>query len=120
MGLGERLEAFGPRRGELQPDDSVVLGIADPFDQLGRHGPVHQTDRAVMAQEQIVGRFADGRATAVRMSTDGEEQLMLCGRQTRFLRLLLAPAEEATESGPQGQQVFVVGIPQNHRLTIAS
>ena len=49
VGLGERLEALAPRRGELQADDPVVLGITHPLDQLGRHGPVHQPDGAVVA-----------------------------------------------------------------------
>ena len=51
MGLGERLEALVPGRGELQTDDPVVLGIADPLDQLGGVRPVHQTDGTVMAQQ---------------------------------------------------------------------
>ncbi len=120
MGLRQRLETLAPGRGELQPDDAVVLGIAHPLDQLGRHGPVHQPDGAVVAEQEVVGHLADGRAAAVRMSPDGQQQLVLRRRQPGGFRLLLAPAEEAAQPGPQRQQVLVVGIPQNHRLTIAS
>ena len=116
----ERLEALAARRGELQADDPVVLGVAHPLDQLGRHGPVDQPDGTVMAQQQVVGDLADGRATAVGMPPDGQQQLVLRRGQPGPLRLLLAPADEAAQSGPQRQQILVVGISQDHRLTILS
>ena len=34
MGLGQRPEAFAPRRGELKTDDAMVLGVADPLTNL--------------------------------------------------------------------------------------
>ena len=120
VGLGECLEALAPGRGELQADDPVVLGVAHPLDQLGRVGPVHQPDGAVVAEQEVVGHLADGRAAAVGVPADGQQQLVLRRRQSGGLRLLLAPAEEPAQSGPQRQQILVVGIPQTHRLTIAS
>ena len=120
MGLGQRLQALAPRRGELQADDPVVLGVAHPLDQLGRDGPVDQPDGTVVAQQQVVGDLADGRATAIGMPPDGQQQLVLRRGQPGPLRLLLAPADEPAQAGPQRQQVLVVGIPQNHRPTILS
>ena len=73
----ERLEALAPRRGELQADDPVVLGVAYPLDQLGRHGPVDQPDGTVVAQQQVVGDLTDGRATAIGMPPDGQQELVL-------------------------------------------
>ncbi len=108
------------RRGELQADDPMVVRVAYPLDQLGRHRPVHQPDGAVVAQQEVVGDLTDGRAAAVRVPPDGEQELLLRRRQSRRLSLLLAPAHKAPQPGPQGQQILVVGVSQNHRPTILS
>ena len=93
----------------------MVLGVTHPLDQLGGHGPVDEPDGAVVAEEEVVGHFADGGAPAVRMPPHGQQELVLRRCQTRRLRLLLAPAEEPAQSGAQRQQVLVVGISENHR-----
>ncbi len=118
--LGERLEPLGAGRGQLQADDPVVLGVAVPLHQPSRVGPVDQSDRAVVPEQQVVGHLAHGGAAAVAVPPDGEQQLVLRRRQPGRLGLLLAPAQEAPKSRAQRQQVLVVVVPQSHRITIAS
>src|ERR1700747_714770 len=48
------------------------------------------------------------------MSPDGEQQLVLGGRQAGGLRLLLAPTEEAAQTGPQLEQVGEVRLLERH------
>ena len=84
------------------------------------YGTVHQADRAVVAQQQIVGHLADRRPPPVGVAADRQQQLVLGRRQPSRLGLLLAPAHETSQAGPEGQEVLVVGISQTHRLTIAS
>ena len=113
MWLRQRLETLAPRRGELQPDDPVVLGVAHPLDQPGRYGPVDEADGAVVAEEEVVGHLADRRPPVVGVPSDGQQQLLLRRRQPGPLGLLLAPAEEPAQPGPQRQQILVVGVAQS-------
>ena len=118
--LGQPLQALAPRRGQLQVHDPVVLRVAHPLHEPRRFGPIHQAHRAVMAQEEVVRYLPDRGAALVAVPADGEQQLVLCRRQAGGLGLLLAPPHEASQPGPQRQQVLVVVVPQSHRNTIAS
>ena len=100
VGLGQCFQPLAPRRGELQADDPVVLGVTHPPDQLGGHGPVDQPDGTVVAQQQVVGDLTDGRTAAIRVPPDGQQQLLLRRGQPGALGLLLAPADEPAQSGP--------------------
>ena len=118
--VGQCIQALAAVRGELQAYDAVVPGVAHPLDQPGRVSPVHESDRAVVAEEEVVGHLPDGRTAPVGVATDGEQQLVLGRREAGGLRLLVAPAKETSQAGAQCQKVLVVGVPQLHRLTIAS
>ena len=106
--------------GELQADDPVVLRVTYPLDQLGRDGPVDQPDGTVMAQQQVVGDLADRGPTVIGVPPDGQQELVLCRGQPGALRLLLTPAHETPQARSQRQQILIVGISQNHRVTITS
>ena len=120
MELREHLEALAPRCGELQAHDPVVLWVTDPLYQTRRDGPVHQTDRAVVPEEEVVRHLPDSGAAAVAVPPYGEQQLVLRRCQSCRIRLLLAPSHQPPKAGAQGQEIFEIGIPQTHRLTIAS
>ncbi len=91
----------------------VVLVPSAP-DETCRVGPVDQTYRTVMPEEQVVGDLADGRTPWVAVTSDGQEELMLGRSETRLLRLLFAPSLELTQAGPQGQQSSVDLVRQSH------
>jgi hypothetical protein len=46
-------------------------------DEARSLGAVHELDRAVMAEEELLGDVTDGRVVGSRMPTHGEQQLML-------------------------------------------
>jgi hypothetical protein len=72
--------------------------------------PIDQTYDAVMAKEEIVGHFADGRTPRVGVPPDSQEQLVLCRREPGSSSLLLAPPLKVAKSGPQCEQASVDGI----------
>ena len=71
MCCGERFEARRARAGETHPDDSVIVRIAPSDDESCARGAIDQTDDAVVAQEEVVGHFADRRAPLVTVAADG-------------------------------------------------
>ena len=118
--LRESIQPLVPGCSELEPNQPMVVGVAHALDEASRVGPVHQSDRTVVAQEEVVGNLADGRSPGVGVAADGQQQLVLRRRQARLLGLLLAPAQEPAQPRPERQQILVIGIRQTHRLTIAS
>ena len=115
VGGRERLQMLLALGGELQPDDPLVLGVAAAGDQARLLGPVDQADGAVVAEQEVVGHLADRRPARVGVAPDGQQELVLGRRQPGCLGLLLAPAQEAAQAGPERQQVLVVGVRQSHR-----
>ncbi len=91
---GQRFKALASLRRELQTNNPMIFGIADPLDETCGNRPVDESYGAVMAQEQIVGHLAHRRAPSVAVTPDGEEELMLGRRKTSLLCLLLAPTQE--------------------------
>jgi hypothetical protein len=73
----ESFQSLSTSVGELQPDHPVVVVVAVSHDKASGIGPVDQLDRAVMAQEQVVGDFAHGRTARVAMAPNGQEELVL-------------------------------------------
>jgi hypothetical protein len=65
--------------GQLQPDDPAIAVAASPADQPERFHPVGQLDGAVVADQQIGGDLADGRAAWVGTAADHQQQLVLGG-----------------------------------------
>ena len=113
--LGQRLKALATGRGELQAHDAVVVGVTDPLDQAGRVGPVHQSDRAVVAEEEVVGHLPDGRATTVGVTADGEQQLVLGRRSARR-----PPPAARSSEGTVAVRCAAPAGPRSRRPAIAS
>ena len=67
-------------------------------DQSSLLGAIDQSDRTVVTQDEVAGDIADGRSARVAVTADGEQQLVLGGREACGLGVLLAPAQEP----PQG------------------
>ena len=104
MGRGEGLEARRSRAGETHPDDPVIVWVTGSNDESCALGTIDEADDAVVAQEEVVGHFADRRAPLVTVTSDGEKELVLGRGEAGDARLLLAPPLEAPQAGPQCQQ----------------
>ena len=76
-----------------EPDTGEAAAdvIAPSLHEPGRLGVVDQLDRAVVAQQQVAGEVADGRALAAAAALDRQHQLMLGRCQAGVARLCLAP-----------------------------
>jgi hypothetical protein len=68
----------------------------------------------VVAQNEVVGYFADRRAPRVTVALDRQQQLVLGGGQSRCLRSLFAPTQETAQAGAQFQQLLEVSLLQVH------
>jgi hypothetical protein len=99
--LAQRVELRGAQVGEPEPHDAAVVGVRDALDQAGVLGAIHEGDGAVVTEQQVAGGLADRRPALVVMAADGQEQLVLGGRDARRLGLLLAPAQEPPQAGAQ-------------------
>ena len=74
-----------------------------PGDESGLDSTVDETNRARLANEKVVGDLADGRSEGIIVGAHHQEQLVLCGRQVRIQRTLLAPMQEAAQPVAKGQ-----------------
>lgn len=95
--------AFAVRRQHDAHDTTVRVGLR-PGDEAARLGPVDELDRAVRAEQQIVGDLAHGRPTPIIVTLDRQHQLVLGGAEADLTRLPLAPLLEATEIRTKGEQ----------------
>src|SRR5439155_6986598 len=74
--------------GELEADDAVIVGVLSATHETRSLGPIDELDRAVVLEQQIGRGLTYRRPTFVRMTSHGEEQLMLHRRDPgRFGRL---------------------------------
>ena len=102
-------QARAPGR-QAEPDDALVVRVVVPADQSGLGRAVHQSHRAVVAQEQRRGDVADRRVLDAVVAADREEELVLGRREAGVARPFLAPVEEPPELGAEREQVAVVGV----------
>jgi hypothetical protein len=79
-----------PGRGQPHPDQPPVVVVAAPADQPEGLGPVGQLDGAVVADQEVRGQLADGRAAGVGVEAQDQQQLVLGRGQAGRGRLLLA------------------------------
>lgn len=105
-------QALAPEVGESDVDDPVVGRVEGALDEPGPFGPVDQLDRRVVAQEEVAGDVAH-RGIAV-VAPDGEEQLVLCGRDPSRLGLPFAPAQEVPEPVAEAEELGVLGVLEVH------
>ena len=96
-------EARRARAGETHSDDPVIVRIPCSNDESRAFGAIDETDDAVVAQEEVVGHFADRRAPLVTVASDGEKELVLGRGEAGGPRLLLAPSLKAPQAGSQRQ-----------------
>ena len=93
---------------ETEPDDAVVAGVLGPGHQARLLGAVDELDDAVVSEQEMAGDVADRGGRTV--PTDGEEELVLGGREAGPARCLLAPAEEPAQPVPEREQRPVVRV----------
>jgi hypothetical protein len=110
VALTQLAEAATAEGGEGQADDPLVAPVGMAPDQSGSFRPVDELDRAVVPEQEDVGDLPDGRAGATGVPPDGEQQLVLCGREADCHRLCLAPVQEAAQAGPELEKTRVVRI----------
>lgn len=58
---------------------------------------INQSNGAVMADLQTFGQFADGDASGPAETLDGQQRLVLLGRDSRLLRRLLTEPQKLTQ-----------------------
>ena len=98
--------------GQHEPHHAGVAAVLLPPDHAQRLDPVHQLDRAVVAQQQVLGRLADGRPQVAGVAPHGQQQLVLGVGQPDLARLGLAPAVEPSQLHAEPQQVAEVLVVQ--------
>lgn len=94
----ERLEPARALVRESQADGAQVVRVRSARDEPGSLGAIDQPDGAVVAQQEMVGDVADGRAARVGVTADGEQQLVLRGRQPGRMGLPFAPAQKPAQA----------------------
>ena len=108
------LEPFGPLLGEVDPNNAVVLLVANACDETSPIRTVDQAHDAVVAQQQLIGNLPDGGATRIAKAPHGQEQLVLRRGESCGLSLLLTPALEVAQPGPKGEQSSIGCVGQAH------
>ena len=86
--------------------------VLDAIDEPEPLCPLGQLDRTVVAEQEVTGDVADGRAAGISVATDGQQQLMMAGGQPSGVGPLLAPMQEPAQPRPEGQEALVVLVPQ--------
>lgn len=102
---------------EFHPHDAGVVGVRRPANDAGGFGAVHESDRAVALQQQVLGDLADRRRPRSRMALDRHQKLMLRGRESRLSGLLLAPAQEAPERDAEVQVLLEILFGRGNGVT---
>jgi hypothetical protein len=104
----EPVDLERPPAGQLQMDEAMIVGIALTADQPSPLCSIHETDGAVMSQEQMVGDVSDRRPAGIRVRPHDQKQLMLGSGQSDSAGLLLTPVQKPTKIGPKRKQRSVL------------
>lgn len=110
MHLGKPHENARSLGSQAHADHAAVVLVFQALDQAGGLRPVDKAHGAVVAQEEVAGQVADGRPARVLVAADGQEELVLGGRQPGGLGLLGAPMKEPPEARPEQEQPLILGI----------
>ena len=87
--------------GEIYPDHPGVPGVRAAALEAGRLGAIHEFNRAVMPQQQVVGKLTDRRRGVARVSFDRNQELVLDVREAdRGSVVLASPLEPAPAGWP--------------------
>jgi hypothetical protein len=95
----ERLETVPSQVRERETHHAMVGWIRCALNEVGGHCPVHPANDAVMPQQQRAGDIADGGPARAVEPPDGQEELVLGGRDPRCLGLPSAPVEKPPQPG---------------------
>jgi H+/Cl- antiporter ClcA len=106
------------RGGESKPHDALIIGVAYSIDVSGVDGPIDQSHRAVVPDQQRLGHIPNCRAHRRAMPPDRQQELMLRRREPLRFGLLLAPPQEPTQRGTEMEEPAVVAIGQAIRRAI--
>ena len=101
-------EASRAKRRKPQAHRAVVDRVGIPIDQTRFDRAVHEPDRAVVPEQQRIGKVANRRSFSVRMASNGKQQLVLRRRDADGLRLLLAPPKKLAQPGSEIEESSVV------------
>ena len=103
VGGGESIEHPTALRGELEPHETSVATVAVPAHQAGPLGPVDELDRAVVAEQEMLGDVTDRRIVGPGVTPHRQQELVLLARQAGGGGLVLTPAQEAPQAGSELQ-----------------
>jgi len=110
VGGGQALEDTAAAGREVEAHDAPVVLIGLAAHEASCLGTIGQLDGGVVAKQQVLCDVPDRGRQGARVAADGQQELVLLGGQAGQLGLLLAPAQELAQSGPEGQQLAVLGV----------
>ena len=88
-----------------------------------RHEPVHKPDCAVMLDLEALGQFAHGHVIATGEALDGEQRLMVLGRDACRCGRIFAETKELAQGKAECGQVLILGFVElllaSHQPTLA-
>ena len=111
--LGEVIRGQGRHEpvtllGEVDAHHAGVLAVLLAADDADGLRAVDETDGAVALQLQVLGKLPDRRRFRAGMTFDRHQQLVLGGRQAGRVRMILAPAQEATQRHAESEKVLKI------------
>ena len=83
--------------GETEQNSAGVLGAELPCQQTQGLQAIHQSDGAVMLEQQAIRKMTDGWQTTLRHPFQGQQGLMLLGLQAGIASRRLTEIEKAPD-----------------------
>ena len=108
----ERVELGASLIGQRQERPPSIGRVGPPLDQSVLDRPIGQLARRVELQLQHFGEFAGRRVGRSGVTTDGEQELVLCRCQTVVAGGLLGEGQEAPKRVAELGERAVVGVGQ--------
>jgi hypothetical protein len=102
-------EFFASTR-ELNEHLAAIRGAWHPHDKFLRYKPVNQPDGAVVAKLQSFRQFAHGEPFATGKALDGQQRLVLLGRDAGGLGGFLAETDEPPKRVTKRRQRFILRL----------
>jgi hypothetical protein len=108
VGGGKVFECFFAISRQRKVNSPPIAGVCFAPDEIVRGKAVSQSDRALVPDLQSFRQLADGHSIPGGKSLDGQQSLVLLGRETHGMRLLLAETQELSQTVTQRRQRFIV------------
>lgn len=112
MRRGQLFQHFFAPHGQMDEHQASICGRVRTSHQFIMHQPVNQPHGAMVAQLQAFGQFTDGNLLTSREALDGEQRLMLLGREAGSARRLFAEVEELPEGVTKRRERFILRFGQ--------